>query len=60
MPMSIASSWARPMIRMAFPSGIADWCDLNKTFKFWEDELSKHVYELIPQRFSRISIFHSD
>jgi hypothetical protein len=43
-----------------YTTGIADWCDLNKTFKFWEDELSKHVYELIPQRFSRISIFHSD
>lgn len=43
-----------------YTTGIADWCDLNKTFKFWEDELCKHVCELIPQRFSHISIFHSD
>jgi len=43
-----------------YTTGIADWCDLNKTFKYWEDELCKHVCELIPQRFSHISIFHSD
>lgn len=43
-----------------YTTGIADWCNLNKTFKYWEDELCKHVCELIPQRFSHISIFHSD
>ena len=43
-----------------YTTGIADWCDLNKTFKYWEEELCKHVCELIPQRFSHISIFHSD
>ena len=43
-----------------YTTGISDWCDLNKTFKYWEDELCKDVCGLIPQRFSRISIFHSD
>lgn len=43
-----------------YTTGIADWCVLNKTFKYWEDELCKNVCELIPQRFSRIEILHSD
>ncbi len=43
-----------------YTTGIADWCNLNKTFKYWEDELCKHICELIPQRFSRIEIVHSD
>ena len=43
-----------------YTTGIADWCDLNKTFKFWEDELCKDVCKLIPQRFSQIEIVHSD
>jgi hypothetical protein len=43
-----------------YTTGIADWCDLNKTFKYWEDELCTDVCKLIPERFSKIEIVHSD
>lgn len=43
-----------------YTTGIADWCELNKTFGYWTNELSRHVFNSIPLRFTRIIITHSD
>jgi hypothetical protein len=43
-----------------YTTGIADWCELNKTFGYWTNELSAHVFNSIPLRFTRIVITHSD
>ena len=39
-----------------YTTGIADWCNLEKTLKYWEDKLCSHVCSLIPQRFTKIEI----
>ena len=43
-----------------YTTGIADWCELNKTFGYWINELSGHVFNSIPLRFTQIVITHSD
>ena len=43
-----------------YTTGIADWCELNKTFGYWTNELSTHVFNSIPHRFTQIVITHSD
>ena len=43
-----------------YTTGIADWCNLEKTLKYWEDKLCSHVCSLLPQRFTKIEIVHSD
>ena len=43
-----------------YTTGIVDWCNLENTFKYWEDKLCSHVCSLIPQRFTKIEIVHSD
>jgi len=43
-----------------YTTGLADWCELNKTFEYWTHELSEHVFNSIPLRFTHIIITHSD
>ena len=43
-----------------YTTGIADWCVLNKTFGYWINELSAHVFKSIPLRFTQIITTHSD
>ena len=43
-----------------FTTGIADWCQLDKTFAYWNDHLCLHICSLIPYRFKYIEIVHSD
>ena len=43
-----------------FTTGIADWCNLEKTFAYWNDHLCLHICSLIHYRFKYIEIVHSD
>jgi hypothetical protein len=43
-----------------YTTGIAEWCTLHYTFKYWQDILINRICGLIPKTFNSINITHSD